>query len=219
MGLILGSYHVQAQKLTGKKGVGLSFSMISDDDKTSEFSSDNKRVFITPNLSYFLNDRWAIGLRAGFSRTKSNRNRVDSITHSHYRRGMYKKITLFATYYHWYSKKSAFFVEPSLDFTQTTFQQEVETDNHINKTDHSIQSYSIDTRVGYLLLISPKFSIDFSAHLLGISHNKNNFRQEFIQNDTSSINHNETSSYHMLFSGGKNLSFLMNLQLSVKYLF
>ncbi|HAS42180.1 MAG TPA: hypothetical protein DCS93_17010 [Microscillaceae bacterium] len=214
------SLSVQAQDFKGRRVVGLDLNLSQNDTKggTGFFSSGfvapqkGNQLSISPNLSYFVSNRWLLGGSLDFQQSRftvypdnpgsQQTNNVRSIGGS-----------IFAAYHHWFSNKVAFFMRPSLGYSRANFEHESQNVHQKGNTN----SFFMDASLGLTVIIRKRFGIDFSTPLSRLEYSQTSSTSEFTNGDPTQSFDNREWSYRFL--GGNVLSILSNVSIGLKYFF
>lgn len=206
--LLISVLNVQAQDFQGKKSIGLKLNA-SNSQSNSQSGHYESSLTVEPGFGYFITNRWRLGTRLNLS--VSNRK----VYYDQIEAGVTNTHTIgleaFATYYHWFAKNMAFFVEPTIGYLHGKVKQKDE----YREQETDLNTYHVDSKVGFMLVIlNQRLGIDLSTSLLSAKLSQSDTNIANIQGaDTKQRN------LKVDFLGGGISNILNNMSLGVKYFF
>lgn len=202
---------IQAQDLKGKIGIGLD---LSPPDNPTQISNTNPWQ-ISPNLSYFVNNSWQVGIRASLYNNRNNSLNTNT-NNQNISRSWW--LELLSTHYQWLNTQWAFFAENSIgyghSYSKTSEDYSVQNISYSETTGYNL---ALNTRIGAMFMVSKRFGVNISSKVLNVSYTKTNRTDSnlevFERNNFKTENTTLTASFLV----GANLSFLSQLQLGLRY--
>ncbi|EAY29677.1 hypothetical protein [Microscilla marina] len=207
--------YTQAQDFKGRKSLGLSLGThkLENNGGLDSLANGRNSWTIAPNIAYFVNNQWKVGVSASFS-----------YTYYHYKTLRYQNIgdntvwglEAFATHHHWFTSQWAFFTQPGIGYNQRHFEYTSHAIGHPTYTEKGAsQSFYVNTEVGLLFMIGKKLGIDMSTTLFKLNYL---ILDANISNQHAPVlaSRNQTN-FSSALLGGSLLSSLQHLQLGLKF--